>query len=86
MPSLTRCVCKDNPFIHFVYGNQNQVAQAVTVVRNGTVGRIIELPIDLLAQSAALFCPYRSHKLDGVRFRLCKSIAFQEGMLALPYR
>ena len=26
------------------------------------------------------------HKLDGVRFRLYRGIAFREGMLALPYR
>ena len=41
------------------------MARAVTVLRGGTVGRIIELPIDLLAQSAALFCPYRFHKFNG---------------------
>ena len=28
---------------------------------------------------------FGSHKLDGVRFRLCKRIALREGMLALPY-
>ena len=28
------------PFIHFVYGNQDQMAQAVAVVLNGTLGRI----------------------------------------------
>ena len=87
------------------------------------------MPIDLLAQSAALFYPYRfrkfngtwwfnmcrsstfstvshalpkvpfcttstatrhlgfgSHELGGVRFHLCKRVAFWEGMLALPYR
>ena len=40
MSTLMRCSCAINPFIHFVYGNQNQMAQAVTVVRNGTLGRI----------------------------------------------
>ena len=38
-PPETRCVCKNNPFIHFVYGDQNQVAQAVLLVQNGTLGR-----------------------------------------------
>ena len=28
---------------------------------------------------------FGSHKLDGVRFSLCKRAAFREGMLALPY-
>ena len=28
MPSLTRCVCKNNLFIHFVYGDQNQMRQS----------------------------------------------------------
>ena len=28
---------------------------------------------------------FGSHKLDNVRFRLCKCVAFREGMLALPY-
>ena len=27
MFALTRCACKNNPFIHFVYGNQNHVAR-----------------------------------------------------------
>ena len=42
MSVLTRCVCKNNPFIHFVYGNQNQMAQAVAVMQNGTLGRTYE--------------------------------------------
>ena len=37
-PLATRCV-RTNQFIHFVYGNQNQVAQAVLLVQNGTLGR-----------------------------------------------
>ena len=28
---------------------------------------------------------FGSHKLDGVRFLLCKHVALREGMLALPY-
>ena len=40
-------------------------ARAVTVLQDGTVGRIIKLPIELLSQSAALFCPYGFHKLYG---------------------
>ena len=39
MSALTRCPCTDNPFIHFVYGNQNQVAQAVLLMQNGTLGQ-----------------------------------------------
>ena len=32
---------------------------AVEFVQNGALGRTMEMPIDLLAQSAALFCPYQ---------------------------
>ena len=60
MSALTRCVCTINTFIHFVYGNHDLMAQAVAVVQNGTVERTIKLPIDLLAQSVALYCPYNS--------------------------
>ena len=28
---------------------------------------------------------FGSHKLNGVRFRLYRRVAFREGMLALPY-
>ena len=39
MSALTRCVCTITTFIHLIYVNQNQVAQAVTVVHNGTLGK-----------------------------------------------
>ena len=38
-PPETRCVCTNKIVCHPIYGNQNQVAQAVLLVQNGTLGR-----------------------------------------------
>ena len=35
----THCVCTINTFIHFVHGNQSQVAHVVAVVQGGTLGQ-----------------------------------------------
>ena len=35
-PPVTRCACTIYTFIHPIYGNQNQMAQAVAVIPNGT--------------------------------------------------
>ena len=39
-PPETRCVCTNKIVHHPIYGNQNQMAQAVGFVQNGTLGRI----------------------------------------------
>ncbi len=39
MPSRTRCPCTNEIVHHPIHGNQNQVAQAVLFVQNGTLGR-----------------------------------------------
>ena len=39
MSARTYCTCKYKIVRHPIYGDQNQVAQAVAAVQNGTLGR-----------------------------------------------
>ena len=54
--------------------------------RHNALGRIIKLPIELLSQSAALFCPYRFHKLYGASGYVCAmALLFQQPQTSRLY-
>ena len=55
MSALTQRTCTIYTFIRQIYGNQNQVAQAVAVVLHGTLGQTYKsaptVIINLMAQA-----------------------------------
>ena len=64
MFALTRCVCKNNPFIYLIYANHNLVAQS---------GYGFAEPY---RRADMRVCPYDFHKFSGAkRERLCEYAA-----------
>ena len=73
MPSLTRCVCTDNSFIHKIYANHNLMAQTVLFVQGSNMcrDRQLEPPIEPVGQLVVLLFHssdiyYRSTKTDSM--------------------
>ena len=59
MPSLKyRSALIEPPRVTQIMVTVNEMDEWVACTDTSALGRIIKMPIDLLAQSAALFCPY----------------------------
>ena len=86
MPSLKYRSAQTEPLAPLNYGFHKSSERMDCWFKNNALERTIEMPIELLAQSAALFCPYRFCKFNGASGSVRAERYFREGMLALPYR
>ena len=65
MPSLKYRSALLQPLAPLNYGFHKSSGRMDCWFKNNALGRTIEMPIELLAQSAALFCPYQYRKFGG---------------------